>query len=96
MRRKPQSTLSKNIQRASIYLRWLACSVLIEDYEELEKRSDKPYPGATVFSYMWTAVEGFRVGILVQLLAPGDDPPICRSILMGCGSMNTLLVMLRA
>ena len=31
----------RNIHRASIYLRWLACSVLAEDYEELhgeEKR----------------------------------------------------------
>ena len=33
---------ARNIQRASIYLRWLACSVLAEDYEELETRSDKP------------------------------------------------------
>ena len=47
----------RNIHRASIYLRWLACSVLVEDYEELEKRNDKPYPGATTFFYMWSAVE---------------------------------------
>ena len=47
----------KSIQRASIYLRWLACSVLAEDYEELEMRSDKPYPGATAFFYMWSGVE---------------------------------------
>ena len=48
---------ARNIQRASIYLRWLACSVLAEDYEELETRSDKPYPGATAFFYMWSGVE---------------------------------------
>ena len=45
------------IHRVSIYLRWLACSILKEEYEELEKNSDKPYPGATTFFYMWAAIE---------------------------------------
>eukprot|EP00438_Fugacium_kawagutii_P034932 Skav206393 [mRNA] locus=scaffold834:643982:646531:- [translate_table: standard] len=49
----------KDIQRASIYLRWLACSVLAADYDELEKRGDKPFPGATTFFHMWTAAEDF-------------------------------------
>ena len=48
----------RNIHRASIYLRWLACSVLAEDYEELEKRSDKPFPGATTYRLLHGVVCG--------------------------------------
>ena len=53
------SAFLQKIQKASIYLRWLACSVLRDDYLELELRGDKPYPGATAFFYMWAAVEDY-------------------------------------
>eukprot|EP00435_Cladocopium_sp_Y103_P008302 s3962_g2.t1 len=49
----------QHFQQASIYLRWLACSLLQADYGELEKRSDKPFPGATTFFYLWAAVEDY-------------------------------------
>eukprot|EP00438_Fugacium_kawagutii_P027022 Skav232520 [mRNA] locus=scaffold1096:926666:934699:- [translate_table: standard] len=48
-----------SMQKASIYLRWLACSLLKDDYAELEKSSDKPFPGATAFFYMWAAIEDY-------------------------------------
>ena len=60
----PPTTLKDNsfiqcLQRASIYFRWFACSLLPDDYKELEDREDKDFPSATVFHYMWTAVEDY-------------------------------------
>eukprot|EP00435_Cladocopium_sp_Y103_P017516 s1987_g4.t1 len=56
-----QPEILKHFHQASIYLRWLACSVLQADYGDLEQRSDKPFPGATTFFYMWAAVEDYIV-----------------------------------
>ena len=56
-----QPEILKHFHQASIYLRWLACSVLQADYGELEQRSDKPFPGATTFFYMWAAVEDYII-----------------------------------
>ena len=53
------SVFIRHLQRASAYLRWLACSVLPKEYKEFLKRDDKPFPSASAFYYMWTAVEDF-------------------------------------
>ena len=60
----PPASLKDNsfvqlLQQASIYLRWFACSMLPDDFEELGEREDKDFPAATVFHYMWTAVEDY-------------------------------------
>ena len=52
-------TWTRRLQRASIYFRWLACSLLQDDYKELLRKGEKPFPSATMFYYMWTAVEDF-------------------------------------
>ena len=45
----PPITLKDNsfiqgLQKASIYFRWFACSMLLDDYKELEDREDKDFP----------------------------------------------------
>ena len=49
----------RQVQRASAYLRWLACSVLPTEYKDFLKKEDKTFPSATAFYHMWTAVEDF-------------------------------------
>ena len=47
----------KNLQRLSIYLRWLACSVLPDVYDALKGMPDKRHPGASTLFYLYAAVE---------------------------------------
>jgi hypothetical protein len=47
----------KTLQKASTYLRWLACSLLPDAYEYYCSQPDKKYPESTVLSHLCTIVE---------------------------------------
>ena len=70
---KEPPEILRHFQQVSIYLRWLACTLLQADYGDLEKRSDKPFPGATTFFYLWAAVEDYVLASWcekIQMLRP--------------------------
>ena len=47
----------RKLQRISLYLRWVACNILHEDYMSLKDQKGKNFPSATIFSLLWHAVE---------------------------------------
>ena len=47
----------KKLQKASIYFRWLACSLLPEAYKHYSQQSDRKFPEATVLHHMYAVVE---------------------------------------
>jgi len=58
----------KQLQTASRYLRWLACSLLPSVYESCKLNPQKTFPEASTFTYMWTAVEDTILASCVQFL----------------------------
>jgi hypothetical protein len=58
----------KQLQTASRYLRWLACSLLPSVYESCKLNPQKTFPEASTFTYMWTAVEDTILASWVQFL----------------------------
>ena len=48
---------AQKLQRLSLYLRWVACNLLHDDYMKLKDSKQKQFPSATTFSLMWHAVE---------------------------------------
>jgi hypothetical protein len=45
------------LQKASIYLRWLACALMPEAYEYYCQQPDKKFPEATVLHHFYTVIE---------------------------------------
>ena len=45
------------LQRLSIYLRWMACNLLYSDYMNLKEYPKRQFPTATIFNIMWSALE---------------------------------------
>jgi len=46
-----------NLQKLARFLRWLACSLLPDVYAKVATDSERTFPEASTFYYMWTAVE---------------------------------------
>ena len=47
----------KQLQRIALYVRWIACNLLHDDYMSLEDNKTKTFPAATIMSLMWHAIE---------------------------------------
>ena len=47
----------RQLQKLSLYLRWVACNIFYDDYISLKDQKNKPFPSATTYSLMWHAVE---------------------------------------
>ena len=62
--------------------------MLPEHYKRLEAREDKDFPSASVFHYMWTAVEDYIVEHWCSFLQQWK-PNICPYILMAGVSTPT-------
>ena len=55
----PGNVFLQKLQKASIYLRWLACSLLPDVYETVLGMSDKPNPEASTLFYLYAAAEDY-------------------------------------
>ncbi|CAE7220712.1 unnamed protein product [Symbiodinium sp. CCMP2592] len=49
--------LIKKLQKIALYVRWVACNILHDDYMSLADNKLKSFPSATIMSLMWHAVE---------------------------------------
>ncbi|CAE7292816.1 unnamed protein product [Symbiodinium sp. CCMP2592] len=47
----------KKLQRIALFVRWVACNLLHDDYRSLVDNKTKTFPTATIMSLMWNAVE---------------------------------------
>ena len=47
----------KQLQRIALYVRWVACNLLHDDYMSLDDNKTKTFPAATIMSLMWHAIE---------------------------------------
>jgi hypothetical protein len=65
---------AKLLQQLSIYMRWLACSIFREEFESLSAKGEKRNPDATVFFYMWTAVEDAILSAWVSNIQSSHSP----------------------
>ena len=55
--RKLRDNEIKQLQRIALYVRWIACNLLHDDYMSLEDNKTKTFPAATIMSLMWHAIE---------------------------------------
>ena len=58
----------KALLRLSIYMRWLACSIFSEEFNDLCQDTSKRNPDATAFFYLWATVEDWIVELWVSKL----------------------------
>ena len=86
----------KMLQKIALYVRWVACSLLHDDYMSLKDNKNKNFPSATIMSLMWRPS---RIGFCMvgRSMCCLDRPSICHCISTVCGchamlsrtSMNT-------
>ncbi|CAE7889193.1 unnamed protein product [Symbiodinium sp. KB8] len=64
----PPSNLKKHelivgLQKIWLYVRWMACNLLHDDYMSMSDKKDKTFVSATMLSLMWTSVEDMFISI---------------------------------
>ncbi|CAE8616915.1 unnamed protein product [Polarella glacialis] len=60
--------LHSKLQKASIYLRWLACSIMPDAYEFYCNQPDKKFPECTVLQHLCTIVEDHIMEALTDFI----------------------------
>ena len=70
-----QHELIIGLQKISLYVRWMACNLLHDDYMSLSDKKDKTFPTATVLSLMWTAVEDMILRSWTEHVLSGPSKP---------------------
>ncbi|CAE7201047.1 unnamed protein product [Symbiodinium sp. CCMP2456] len=76
----PPSSLKNNeliigLQKISLYVRWMACNLLHEDYMSMTEKKEKTFPTATTLSLMWTAVEDMILRCWTEHVLSGPSKP---------------------
>ena len=56
------------LQRLSLYLRWLACNALYDDYRAICDKKNKEFPSATTLHLLWTAIEDWAIDAWTEYL----------------------------
>ena len=56
----------KRLQKLWLYARWVAVNALYDDYMLLKDNKKKPFPSASIFSLMWTAVEDWILDVWAE------------------------------
>ena len=63
------------LRKLSIYLRWVACNLLYDDYISLKDNKAKPFPEASIFSLMWQSIENYILHVWTEHILESASPP---------------------